>query len=76
MMSSRNPWSVPMVLLRKKTTGEAYRRLNKITISDPYQMPCIEDLLNQVSDVVWLSKLDQGGLYHFFRKFDFFFSLS
>ena len=41
-----------------------YRRLNKITISDPYQMLYIEDLLNQVSDAVWLSKLDLNkGLY-------------
>ena len=41
-----------------------YRRLNKTPISDPYQMPCIEDLLNQLSDVVWLLKLDLNeGFY-------------
>ena len=36
----------------KKATGKIrlcidYRRLNKITINDPFQMPCIEDLLNK-----------------------------
>ena len=69
IVPSRSPWSSPMVPLRKKSTGHVrlcidYRKLNKITISDPYQMPCIEDLLNQVSDAVWLSKLDLNkGFY-------------
>ena len=48
IVPSRSPWSAPMVPLRKKSTGHVrlcidYRRLNKITIPDPYQMPCIED---------------------------------
>ena len=66
---SRSQWSAPMVPLRNKCTGRVrlcidYRRLNKITISGPYQMPCSEDLLNQVSDAVWLSKLDLNkGFY-------------
>ena len=66
IVPSRSPWSAPMVPLRKKSTGHVrlcidYRRLNKITIPDPYQMPCIEDLLNQVSDAVWLLKLNLKG---------------
>ena len=69
IVPSRSPWSSPMVPLRKKRTGHVrfcidYRKLNKITISDPYQMQCIEDLLNLVSDAVWLSKLDLNkGFY-------------
>ena len=68
IVPSRSPWSAPMVFLRKKSTLHVrlcidYRRL-KTTISDPYQMACIEDLLNQVSDTVWLSKLDLNkGFY-------------
>ena len=69
LVPSKSPWSSPMVPLRKKATGKIricidYRRLNKITINDPFQMPCIEDLLNQVSNAVWLSKIDLNkGFY-------------
>ena len=32
--------------------------------NDPFQMPCIEDLLNQVAGATWLSKLDLNkGFY-------------
>ena len=58
-----------MVPVRKKGTDGIrlcidYRRLNEVTISDPFQMPCIEDLLNQVAGATWLSKLDLNkGFY-------------
>ena len=69
IVPSRSPVSAPMLPLRKKSIGRVrlcidYRRQNKITISDPYQMPYIDNLLNQVSDAVWLSKRDLNkGFY-------------
>ena len=51
IVPSRSPLSAPMLPLKKNSTGRVsrcidYRRLNKITISDPYQIPCIDNLLN------------------------------
>ena len=62
------PWSAPMVLTRK-TDGSLrlcidYRKLNKATVSDPYQMPRVDDLLDSVAEARWLSKLDlKKGFY-------------
>ena len=58
---SRSPWSAPMVPFRK-TDGSLhlcidYRKLNAVTVGDPYQMPRVEDLLDQVAEARWLSKL-------------------
>ena len=62
IVPSKSPWTSPMVPVRKKGTDRIqlcidYRRLNEVTINDPFQMPCIEDLLNQVAGATWLSKL-------------------
>ena len=35
-----------------------YRRINGITIPDPFQIPLIEDLLDSISEAKFLSKLD------------------
>ena len=69
IVPSKSPWTSPMVLVRKKRTDRIhlcidYRRLNEVTINDPFQMPCIEDLLNQAAGATWLSKLDLNkGFY-------------
>ena len=54
IVPSKSPWTSPMVPVRKKGTDRIrlcidYRRLNEDTINDPFQMPCIEDLLNEVA---------------------------
>ena len=68
IVPSKSPWTSPMVPVRKKGTDRIrlcidYRCLNEVTINDPFQMPCIEDLLNQVAGATWLSKLDLKGFY-------------
>ena len=69
IVPSKSPWTSPMVPVRKKGADRIclcidYRRLNEVTINDPFQMPCIEDLLNQVAGATWLSKLDLNkGFY-------------
>ena len=65
---SHSPWSAPMVPVRK-TNGALrlcmdYRKLNQVTVSDPYQMPRVDDLLDKVAGATWLSKLDlKKGFY-------------
>ena len=54
IVPSKSPWASPMVPVRKKGADRIrlyidYRRLNEVTINDPFQMPSIEDLLNQVA---------------------------
>ena len=69
LVPSKSPWTSPMVPVRKKGTDRIrlcidYRRLNEVIINDPFQMPCIADLLNQVAGATWQSKLDLNkGFY-------------
>ena len=63
-----SPWSSPIVPI-KKPDGSVrlcidFRKLNAVTTPDPYCMPLIEDLLDQVGDCGFLSKLDLSkGFY-------------
>ena len=65
---SHSPWSTPMVPIRK-TNGALrlcidYRKLNQVTVSDPYQKPRVDDLLDKVAGATWLLKLDlKKGFY-------------
>ena len=59
---SASPWTSPMVPV-KKSDGSIrlcidFRKVNSVTVPDPYDMPLIEDLLDQVGEAVYLSKLD------------------
>ena len=69
MVPSKSPWSFPMVPVRKKETNTIrlcidYRRLNKVTKANPYQMPMVQDLLDNVAGATWLTKLDMNkGFY-------------
>lgn len=35
-----------------------YRKINQVTVPDPYAIPLIEDLLDQLGEAQFLSKLD------------------
>ena len=68
IIPSHSPWSAPMVPIRK-TSGALrlcidYRKLNQVTVADPYQMPRVDDLLDEVTEATWLSKPDlKRGFY-------------
>ena len=41
-----------------------YSALNKISVRNRYPLPCIDDLLDQIKNVVYFTKLDLHSVYH------------
>ena len=41
-----------------------YRKINQVTVPDPYAIPPIEDLLEQLGEARYLSKLDLNKGFH------------
>ena len=65
---SQSPWTSPMVPVRKSNGSIRlcidYQKLNAATVDDPYEMPRIGDLLDEVAEARWISKLDLNqGFY-------------
>ena len=65
---SHSPWSSSMVPVRKPDGSVRlcidYRKINQATVPDPYAIPLIEDLLDQLGEACYLSKLDLNkGFY-------------
>ena len=55
---SRAPWAAPMFAVLKKSPGSVrlvvdYRRLNTVTTPDPYCMPRIEDILENMASATY-----------------------
>ena len=64
---SSSPCGSPIVLVMKKDGTWRmcvdYRALNKIMIKNRYPLPHIDDLLDQLKDVVFFTKLDLHSGY-------------
>ena len=62
------PWAAPIVPVRKKDGAVRlcidYRRLNAVTIADPFYMTTLDEILERVGACGVLSKLDLSKGYH------------
>ena len=59
---SNSPWSSPVVTVRKPDGSLRlcvdYRALNKITTPDPYPIPRIDELIDELNGARYLTKID------------------
>ena len=68
LIPSTSPWASPLVPVMKPDGSIRvcvdYRKLKAVTVSDPYCMPLIEDIINRVGAAVFLTKMDLSeGFY-------------
>ena len=65
---SDRPWSSLVVLVSKNNGTQRfcmdYRTLNNVTVKDSYSLPRIDDTLDALGGVQWLSTLDLKSGYH------------
>ncbi|KAL8098809.1 hypothetical protein AgCh_031510 [Apium graveolens] len=65
---SVSSWGAPVLFVKKKDGSMRlcidYRELNKLTIKNRYPLPRIDDLLDQLKDVVYFSKINLRTGYH------------
>ena len=62
LVPSTSPWGSPIVPVAKKDGSVRvcvdFRRVNKITVQDPYHIPLITEIVGRVGNARYLSKLD------------------
>jgi len=62
IVPSQSPWAAPVVLVEKKDQTirfcADYRRLNDVTVFDPFPMAHVEDLIEKVGSARWISTID------------------
>ena len=65
---SQRAWSAPMVSIQKPNGVIRlcidYRKLNSVAQPDPYQIPRVDDILDEVAEAVCLTKLDMNKGYY------------
>ena len=68
VVPSTSPWSSSIVPVRKKDGGVRvcvdFRAVNALTSPDPYQMPRIDEILDQLAEASFLSKIDLTKGFH------------
>ena len=66
-----SPWRAPVLFVKKKDgtlrLHVEYRQLNKMTVENNYQLPRIDDLLNQLKGAGVFLKIDLRSGYHQLR---------
>ena len=67
IQKSTSPWASGIVMVTKKDGSKRfcidYRKLNDITVKDPYPLPRIDSALDQLSGAEWFSCLDLNSGY-------------
>ena len=62
IVPSKSPWAAPMLLVPKKDGSVRpvidFRKLNKVTVPDPFPMPRIEELIDQLATAKFITTLD------------------
>nr|GEU43385.1 putative reverse transcriptase domain-containing protein [Tanacetum cinerariifolium] len=68
---SSSPWGAPVLFVKKKDGSFRmcidYRELNKLTVNNPYPLPRIDDLFDQLQGSSIYSKIDLRSGYHQLR---------
>ena len=66
LVLSTSPWGSPIVPVKDGSVRVCvdFRRVNKITVQDPYHIPLVTEIVGRVGNARYLSKLDLNKGFH------------